>query len=551
MSLHPQPVPPVPEETARVARAAFPHGNLYLVMRDALGALFTDEDFATLFPRRGQPAEAPWRLALILVLQYVEDLSDRQAADAVRSRIDWKYALSLELADPGFDSTVLSEFRTRLVTGAAEQRILDAILTKCREQAWLQARGRQRTDSTHVLAHVRAVNRLECVRETLRHALNRLATVAPAWLQAHCLPAWGERYGRRLDATRLSTSTEDRSAYAQEIGADGYALLSALYAPHAPVWLREEPAVETLRRVWVQQFYREDGGVRWRTEHEGIPPAGLFISSPYDIEARYAKKHTTSWVGYKVHVTETCEDDAPHVITHVETTAGPVSDGAVTPRIHEALAQTNLLPHTHIVDTGYLDAELLATSQREYGVDLLGPTRPDYKWQAQAARGFDVSHFPIDWAHHHATCPGGHTSLSWTPAVDDRMNAVVKIKFSMQDCQPCPHRVDCTRAKRRTITVRCEEHYDALQAARARETSAAYTTEYAKRAGIEGTLSEGIRAHGLRRARYIGEAKTHLQHVLTAAAINFVRISNWLMGKPLATTRTSAFQKLIEHPLRC
>lgn len=221
MSLHPQPVPPVPEETARVARAAFPHGNLYLVMRDALGALFTDEDFATLFPRRGQPAEAPWRLALILVLQYVEDLSDRQAADAVRSRIDWKYALSLELADPGFDSTVLSEFRTRLVTGAAEQRILDAILTKCREQAWLQARGRQRTDSTHVLAHVRAVNRLECVRETLRHALNRLATVAPAWLQAHCLPAWGERYGRRLDATRLSTSTEDRSAYAQEIGADG------------------------------------------------------------------------------------------------------------------------------------------------------------------------------------------------------------------------------------------------------------------------------------------------------------------------------------------
>jgi transposase len=142
MSLHPQPVPPVPDDTARIARAAFPHGNLYLVMRDAFGPLFADDDFATLFPTRGQPAEAPWRLALILVMQYVEDLSDRQAADAVRSRIDWKYALSLELADPGFDSTVLSEFRTRLVTGAAEQRILDVILTKCREHAWLTARGR-------------------------------------------------------------------------------------------------------------------------------------------------------------------------------------------------------------------------------------------------------------------------------------------------------------------------------------------------------------------------------------------------------------------------
>ena len=551
MSLHPQPVPPVPDETARVARAAFPHGNRYLLMRDKFGALCTDEDFAALFPTRGQPAEAPWRLALILVMPYIEDLSDRQAADAVRSRIDWKYALSLELVDPGFDSTVLSEFRTRLVTGAAEQCILDAILTKCRAHGWLTARGHQRTDSTHVLAQVRAVNRLECVVETLRHALNRLATVAPAWLRAHDLPKWGERYGRRLDETRLPTSQEGRRAYAQEIGADGHALLAALYAPHAPTWLREEPAVETLRRVWVQQFYREADGIRWRTEDEGIPPAGTFISSPYDTEARYAKKHTTSWVGYKVHVTETCEDDAPHVITHVETTAGPVADGAVTPRIHEALAHTGLLPRTHIVDTGYLDAALLATSQREYGVDLLGPTRPDYKWQAQAAQGFDVSHFQIDWAHHQATCPGGCTSLRWTPAVDDRAHAVVKIKFSMKDCQPCPHRVDCTRAKRRTITVRCEEHYGALQAARARETSAAYTTEYAKRAGIEGTLSEGIRAHGLRRTRYIGEAKTHLQHVLTAAAINFVRISYWLMGKPRAKTRTSAFQKLIEHPVLC
>jgi transposase len=159
MSLHPQPIPPVPEETARVARIAFPRGNLYLMMRDELGTLFTDDDFAALFPTRGQPAEAPWRLALVTIMQYVEDVSDRQAAEAVRGRIDWKYALSLELTDPGFDSTVLSEFRTRLVVGSAEQRLLDAILESCRERKWLKARGRQRTDSTHVLARVRAVNR--------------------------------------------------------------------------------------------------------------------------------------------------------------------------------------------------------------------------------------------------------------------------------------------------------------------------------------------------------------------------------------------------------
>jgi transposase len=470
------------------------------MMRDELGTLFTDDDFAALFPTRGQPAEAPWRLALVTIMPYVEEVSDRQAAEAVRGRSDWQYALSLELTDPGFDSTVLSEFRTRLVVGSAEQRLLDALLERCRERKWLKARGRQRTDSTHVLACVRAVNRLECVGETLRHTLNSLAVVAPAWLHTHCQVEWGERYGRR---------------------------------------------------VWVQQFYMESGGVHWRTAKEGIPPSGLFISSPYDVEARYGKKQTTSWVGYKVHVTEACEDDAPHIITHVETTAGPVSDGAATPRIHQALARQGLLPTTHIVDTGYLDAELLVTSQREYNVDLLGPMRADCKWQAQAAQGFDASQFQIDWEQQRATCPGGYTSLSWTPAVDDRTNEVVKIKFSMKDCQPCASRVHCTRAKRRTITVRRQDHHIALQAARARETSAAYTTEYARRAGVEGTLSQGIRAYGLRHARYIGEAKTHLQHVLMAAAINFVRIGNWLMKKPLAKTRRSAFQKLITQPACC
>jgi transposase len=335
------------------------------------------------------------------------------------------------------------------------------------------------------------------------------------------------------------------------IGADGYALLADLYASHAPAWLREVPAVETWRRVWVQQCYLESGSVHWRTDKAGIPPAGLLISSPYDVEARYGNKHTTSWVGYTVHVTETCADDAPHILTHVEIIAGPVSDGAATPRIHQALECQGLLPTTPIVDTGDLDAELLVTSQREYSVELLGPMRADGQWQAQAAQGFDASHFQIDWEQQRATCPGGYTSISWTPAVDDRTNAVVKIKFSMKDCQPCASRVHCTRAKRRTITVRRQEHHVAWQAARARETSAAYTTEYARRAGIEGTLSQGIRAYGLRHARYIGGAKTHLQHVLTAAAINFVRIGNWLMKKPLAKTRTSTFQTLITQPVCC
>jgi transposase len=548
MSLRLQPATPVPEETVQVARAAFPQGNVYLVLRDELGTVFADTDFAGLYPPRGQPAEAPWRLALVTVFQFVENLSDRQAADAVRARIDWKYALGLELTDPGFDYSVLSEFRSRLVAGSAAQRLLDTVLDHCRTRGWLKARGRQRTDSTHVLARVRGINRLECVGETLRSALNSLALVVPGWLRGVSPAEWLDRYGRRFDDFRLPTAQEQRQAYARQIGEDGHALLAAVYAPDAPDWLRQVPAIETLRQVWVQQFYVQEGQTRWRTEAEGIPPSSAFISSPYDTEARYAKKRTTSWVGYKVHLTETCEDDAPHLITHVETTPAPVADGDTTPQIHQALQDKDLLPGKHLTDTGYLDAELLVSSQQEYGVDMIGPTRLDYRWQAKAGEGFAAGDFRIDWESEQATCPEGRTSTSWSPAVDRGHNEVIKIKFSKKECGACASRSRCTQGTRRSLTVRPREQYLALGAARVREQSETFKQEYAKRAGIEGTISQGVRAGGLRRSRYVGEAKTHLQHVATAVAINVNRISSWLMDKPREQTRTSAFARLMGQP---
>ena len=230
MSLRPQDPPTVPEETRRVARAAFPKGTLCLRIADALGPVYQDSQFAALFPRRGQPAEAPGRLALAVVLQFVENLSDREAADAVRGRIDWKYALGLALTDPGFDHTVLSEFRTRLVEGNAELVLLDTLLQRLQEQGLVKARGRQRTDSTHVLAAVRVLNRLERVGETLRAALNELATVAPEWLQAVVPATWYERYGRRVENYRLPKTEAARLTLAAEIGADGQHLLGAIDA---------------------------------------------------------------------------------------------------------------------------------------------------------------------------------------------------------------------------------------------------------------------------------------------------------------------------------
>jgi transposase len=515
-------------------------------MRDELGVIYQDEAFAHLFSHTGQPAEAPWRLALVTIMQFADGLSDRQAADAVRGRIDFKYALGLELSDPGFDHTVLSEFRARLVAGNAEQLLLDAMLTLFKERGWLKARGKQRTDSTHVLAKIRALNRVLCVGETLRHALNCLAIVAPDWLRAHSQPEWVERYEARMEDARTPLGEEARHAYAEVIGADGASLLSAIYEATAPGFLREMPAVEILRQVWVQNYLWIEGTIRWRSS-EDIPPAARYIGSPYDVEAHYSKKRSTTWVGYKVHLTETCEKDGPHLITHVETTSAPVSDDARTAFIHEGLKRKDLLPEQHIVDTGYVDAKLLLESQQDYQIDLVGPTRRNHQWQATQQKGFDADHFLIDWDHQQATCPEGHTSSSWTPAIDNRTNEVIKIKFSTKDCQACPSLRLCTqslRHVRRTVTIRPKEQYEALQARRQQETTKDFKSLYATRAGVEGTISQGVRTMGLRRSRYIGQERTHLQHVATAAAINVVRLIRWLSGIPHAKTRQSPFAQL-------
>ena len=203
--------------------------------------------------------------------------------------------LRLPLTDPGFDASVLCEFRARLLGGEAERMLLDTLLAWCREHGLLKVRGRQRTDSTHVLAKVRALNRLEVVVETMRHALDALAVLTPDWLLMHSRPEWARRYSRRVDDARLPTSKEARTVLAVAIGADGHTLLAASRSSDAPDWLRHVPAVEMLRRVWVQNYTLHDDVVAWRADDD-IPPSSLYVSSPYDGDAHYARKETTTWV---------------------------------------------------------------------------------------------------------------------------------------------------------------------------------------------------------------------------------------------------------------
>jgi transposase len=545
MSLRPEEIPPIPEETHRVAEAAFPRGNIYMRMRDELGAIYNDQLFVSLFPARGQPAEAPWRLALITVMQFAEGLSDRQAAEAVRSRIDWKYALSLELADPGFNHTVLSEFRTRLVAGHAEQLLLETLLARVRECGLLKVRGRQRTDSTHVLAAIRVLNRLELVGETMRHALNSLAVIVPDWLRAQVPAEWFDRYSSRIENYHLPNTAAAREALAATIGTDGQRLLQAVDAATDRPWLQEVPGVQTLRQVWSEQYTDPPGPLRWREGKDRAPSAER-IASPYDPEARYSTKREVQWVGYKVHLTETCDEGQPHLVTQVITTPATTPDCVMGPTIHRDLAQRDLLPGTHLLDSGYVDAELLVTAQTQHQIDVVGPAFGSYSRQRRAGQGYDLSAFVLDWEAQQARCPQGQTSVKWTPGRDVSGDPVVRIRFDTATCRACPDRRACTWAKDapRQLTVRPQAQHEAIQAARQRQETPEFKAQYAQRAGVEGTHSQGIRRCGLRRARYMGLAKTHLQHLITAVALNAVRLGEWWLGTPQAKTRCSPFTAL-------
>lgn len=387
-------------------------------MRDALGPIYTNAEFATLFKSEGRPAEAPAQLARSSIMQFAEGLSDAQATDAVRSRIDWKYALALDLTDPGFDSSVLSEFRDRLIDGAVEQHLFDTLLTLFREQGLLNRRGRQRTDSTHVLAAIRALSRLALLGETVRHALNTLAVQAPDWLRIWVPSDWFERYGHQISDYRLPSGKDARLRLTIQLGSDGRRLLAQRYEATTPTELFGLPAVQTLRQVWLQPFYAvaADQPMQPRAASD-LPPSSLVMCSPYDPDARFRIKRQTEWRGDAVHLTETCDEDVPHLITNVATTPATTADHRMTSVMHEHLAARDLLPGEHLLDAGYMSADHLVRSQQR-DLRLIGPIIEDQSWQARAGEGFGAAQFVIDWDVQQATCPEGKTSAIGKPTQD-------------------------------------------------------------------------------------------------------------------------------------
>jgi transposase len=307
------------------------------------------------------------------------------------------------------------------------------------------------------------------------------------------------------------------------------------------------PMIETMRQIWVQKIaWINDGPVL--RDIDNAPPIADKIESPYDPEARYAHKSETIWTGYRAHFTETCDEERPHLIINVVTSTASGADCTHTQSIHDDLKAKDLLPSVHYLDGGYVDGELLATTPIDYGVEIVGPARPNVSHQAKSNQGYDAAHFQFDWEARIATCPAGNTTAYVTDLVDNWGNAYVQARFSARDCKPCPALELCTRSKkkRRYVAFRPQAAHAALQHNRKQQQTPEWQERYAKRAGVEGTVSQAVRRCGGRHSRYRGEAKTHLQQVFIASAINFIRVDEWLVGNERAATRISHFARLQE-----
>ena len=560
-----------------------------VLIRDRLGQWLGDEAFAAAFGTRGKPGWSPSRLALVTVLQRAENLADRQAADAVRVRLDWKYLLGLPAGDPGFDHTVLAEFRGKVAEAGLEQVALDALLERLAAEGLIKAGGKQRTDSTHVIAAVAALNRLELAGESVRAALEALTAAHPAWVaQRICVPDFARRYGTPMTSWRPPASQAKRDELAIAYARDGYALLEAVCDSTSPAWLREIPAIDVLRRVLQQNYTRAITGngreVIKRREKEpegdGLPPGHIRIASPYDTDARWGVKREEFWLGYKLHVTETCDDPPPcscrpgqpasrpaaggrpggsraagrehdrgcarlvfpNLITHVATTDATVTDNQMTGAIHDDLAGKSLTPGRHYLDSGYLSAAVVVSALTTWGIALIGPLLADTSAQARAGHGYARADFAIDYDSKTVTCPQGKTAAAWTPCTQHGKDAIVAT-FSASDCGPCPAHGQCTTAKRRQLTIMPRDLAEAQAAARTAETTIPFQADYARRAGVEGTMHQAA-SHGARRARYRSLPKTRLDHAYMACALNLLRLEAFWTGTPLDRQRTSHLARL-------
>jgi transposase len=537
MTLRERDVRAMPEDIRAVGEQVLRRDDPYRVIGEQLADLVSDGQFAALYEPTGRRSVWPSVLALVTIFQFLEDLPDRESARQVAVRLDWKYALHLPLEYGGFDFSCLSYFRRRLLAHEQSRLLFEVILERVRALGFLRARSKQRTDALGVIGAVRELSQLELLWEALRLALRGLLVADAGWVERVVPVAYRTQYLERRSDYRLSP--DERQAELVRVGQDGAWLLDRLAADDG-VLLRGLAEVATLATIWTQRYERVDGAVRRRA---GTVDATDLIVTPHDPGVRIGQKRGRVWWGDKVHVTETIaappDDEAPgrdapavrddrvRFITDVTTAGASSGDGQALAEIRQHLTERGLLPTEQVVDSGYVSGKHLAESAAD-GIDLVGPPLAD-----TSQNGFKLADFTIDRDAHHAICPAGQRSCKWAVRTERDGSQAIQIRFPAAVCAACPLRPQCTRgAGGRNLSL--SEHYERLMARRAEAQTPAFRARLKPRAGIEATLSELVRAHGLRRHRYRGQAKRHFEHLLKAAACNLKRLARALAARQQA-----------------
>jgi transposase len=528
-----------PEVLQAVKKIRGKRRNIYIEFADKLGELVDVADFSEVYSRLGQSAVSPLILLLLTIVQFNEGLSDREVMDVLPLRIDWIYLTRLPMDHEGFDPSVLTEFRARLIEGNLEELLLNKILSFAQENGYLKTRS-QRTDSTEVLAAARRLARVELILETMVHTLDVLTPVCPKLLVGiYKTFEQLQAYQQSSFQSRIPKSDEARRQLAESIGRDGMCLLAAIDRSDQSSFLNAIPAVETMRLVWTQQFDDTDDkrrGPRFKKK-EDLEKSSNLVGSPHDTEARLTTKRGKASFGYKVHVTETCSPGGPNLVMSVLTTPATTSDSSAFEVIERTLRAKGFRPIEHIVDAGYTKAVNMLRSLEQHGTDVVGPLRGGNQWQPIPTGS---PNFKIDWDRQKVTCPQGKESRSWSNA---QAKDFISVKFGFEDCSACPIKPQCTKGKARHLELKTRDVSEFMAKTREYQKSTEFKKRYSRRSGVEGTISQHQKKGG-NRSRFMGLRKTHMQNVLIAGVINVVRLLNHMAGETLAKTRVRKFAQL-------
>jgi transposase len=518
MTLRARDLSAMPSDTEQLGQRLLGADDPYRVIGEHLADILADAEFAELYEPTGRDAIPPSLLALVVLFQFAEHAPDRQAAAWAVRRIDWKYALRLPLEYAGFDYTCLCAFRQRLREHQQWYLVFDTIWQRLHALGFGPKRRTQRTDSLAVLGATDALSHLETVSETLRLAVGALERADGAWVEQELPASFREQYATRRSDYRL-TDAEQQAALRQ-VGQDGCWLLDRLGTAGTEA-LRGLAAVVALGTVWEQRYRRRGSTLTVRLEGVASPER---IITPHDPGVRVGEKRGKTWHGDKVHISETAQPGEVNFLTDVTTAPAPSGDAAALPEIREHLAARALLPNEHVVDSGYISGKQLAQSEA-MGITLLGPPLADTSRQE-----FKIADFQLDRAARHAICPGGATSVKWSPRTERDGSAAVNIQFAGATCAVCPLRPRCTTSQSGR-SLQLSEHDERLQARRAEARTPAFRERMRARPAIESTLAELVRRYGLRQHRYRGEAQRHLEHVLKGAACNLFRLVRALLQR--------------------